>query len=374
MFEFSVTRRPAADPIWKGMEEARSWLCPTELDRARAVEANERVRRARIVAAGAVGVALLITAPWVGWWVLGLFALAVLNLVTLDRRLSRSERPERVAAGSLIFNLLLFAVGVAFSGAHESPILPWLVIPCAMAATRFRRPVVFAFGGLTAAVMLAVTVAPDPAGAVDDPVGILAGLALLVSVTAVCSALMRAELKHRDAAVLDPLTGLLNRAALQSRVAELEQQALLTGGSVCFVACDIDGFKVVNDTYGHERGDVVLRATAYQLRKALRSFELIYRLGGEEFLVVLPGATLEEGAETAERLRLHLLETRPGGLPLTMSFGVSAAAGEQAAYEPLFRAADAALYEAKRAGRNQVVASPAAPAPAAVLEPLAVTS
>ena len=135
------------------------------------------------------------------------------------------------------------------------------------------------------------------------------------------------------------------------------------------MAADIDGFKRVNDTYGHDRGDAVLRATAYELRKALRSFELIYRLGGEEFLIVLPGAGLEQGRQTAERLRCHLLEARPGGLDLTMSFGVSAAAGQAAAYESLFKAADAALYEAKNAGRNRVEVAPATASPSPGLEP-----
>lgn len=352
--------------------EARSWLCPTELDRVRVVEASERVRRARTVAAGAVGIALVATAPWLGWWTLGLFALAIVNLATLEWRLDRSERPERVAAGSLLFTLTLLAVAVALSGGPQSPLLAWLVIPCAMAATRFRRRVLVAFAALTCAVTIAATVAVDPASAADQPVAIFATLVLIVSTTAVCSALLGAELKHRDAAVLDPLTGLLNRQALQSRVIELEHQARLNGESVCFVAGDIDGFKRVNDTYGHDRGDAVLRATAYELRKALRSFELIYRLGGEEFLVVLPDAGLEHGQQTAERLRRHLIEARPGGLELTMSFGVSAAAGEAAAYEPLFKAADAALYKAKRAGRNRVMVSETAGSPSLGVEPVPV--
>ena len=152
--------------------EARSWLCPTELDCVRVVEANERVRRARTVAAGAVGIALVATAPWLGWWTLGLFALAVVNLATLEWRLRRSERPERVAAGSLLFILALLSTGVALSGGPESPVLAWLVIPCAMAATRFRRQVIFAFALLTAAVTIAVTVGVDPAAAAEQPVAV----------------------------------------------------------------------------------------------------------------------------------------------------------------------------------------------------------
>jgi diguanylate cyclase (GGDEF)-like protein len=101
----------------------------------------------------------------------------------------------------------------------------------------------------------------------------------------------------------------------------------------------------------------VLKDAAYVLRKHLRSFELVYRLGGEEFLIVLPGCLMPEARAIAERARVGLEDARPGGLAVTASFGVAAAAGEEAAFEPLFKAADAALYDAKRAGRNRVVAS-----------------
>jgi diguanylate cyclase (GGDEF)-like protein len=338
-----------------GTREGRSWLCPTELDRVRVVEANEPVRRARTLVAVAVGLALAASAPWLGWWTLILFGLAVANLAMLDWRLRRADRPERVAAQSLLFNLCLFAVGVAFTGGPQSDILAWLVIPGAMAAARFRGHVVAAFAALTALVTVGVTVGVDPAAAADEPVPILVTLSLIAAVTAVVHTLMNAEVEQRGAAVLDPLTGLLNRQALQSRVAELEQQAGLTGGSVCFVACDLDGFKRVNDESGHDRGDAVLCEVAYQLRKSLRSFELVYRLGGEEFLVVLPGAGLEEGLVVGERLRAVVADARPGGVRVTMSVGVAAATGADVRYESLFKAADEALYRAKREGRNRVV-------------------
>jgi diguanylate cyclase (GGDEF)-like protein len=99
------------------------------------------------------------------------------------------------------------------------------------------------------------------------------------------------------------------------------------------------------------------------MRKALRSFELIYRLGGEEFLVVLPGANLEEGLLVAERLRQTIEEVEPGGLKISASFGVSAGDGEGVVYDRLFKTADQALYDAKAAGRNCVMPVAAEPAP-----------
>jgi diguanylate cyclase (GGDEF)-like protein len=153
------------------------------------------------------------------------------------------------------------------------------------------------------------------------------------------------------------LTGLLNRHALMPRFIELSHQARLTQQPVCMVLCDVDGFKAINDEYGHDRGDAVLRDVAYELRKRLRSFELVYRLGGEEFLIVLPGVDREAGLEVAERLRDAVEQTRPQGIRITISAGLSAGSGEDVEYDTLFRAADAALYDAKRAGRNQVVAA-----------------
>jgi diguanylate cyclase (GGDEF)-like protein len=337
--------------------EPGNWLVPTELDHARVVDAHGRMRTARAIAGVAIGAAILIGLPWIPWWTLVLFGVAGVALATFERRLKRSAHPEWVAAQTLLLVLTVLAIGVAGTGGPESPGLPWLIIPCAMAATRFRRVVVVAFAGLTAVVILAVSIPVDPAGFADDPRLVIATLALLAIVTVVTSALTEAEIKHRDNAVLDPLTGLLNRQALELRVAELEQQAELTGGSVCVIVCDLDGFKQVNDTYGHDRGDMVLRDFAYEVRKALRSFELVYRIGGEEFLVLLPDVDLSHGTAVASRLREAVERARPGALAVTISLGVAVAAGAAVKQESLVRAADEAMYRAKAEGRNRVEAA-----------------
>jgi diguanylate cyclase (GGDEF)-like protein len=210
--------------------------------------------------------------------------------------------------------------------------------------------------GVTIAVLLLSTAGVDPGGFVDDPTYTLIGLASCGGLAAFAETLMRAEMQQRSDAVLDPLTGLLNRKALAGRFVEIAQQAALTGQPICLIAMDLDHFKRVNDEHGHARGDAVLKDAAYLLRKSLRSFELIYRLGGEEFLIVLPGVPISEGRSIAERVRTGIEDARPGGLPVTVSLGVAAAVGADVAFEPLFRAADEALYEAKRTGRNRVVA------------------
>jgi len=316
----------------------------------------------RRVGSGAVGVALVISAPWIGWWTLGLFAFSTLNFRNVERRIHTSTHPERVSVLGITITLLLLGGGIAYSGGPRSPMLPWLVLPAGMVAARFRPQVVFAGLALTALMILAVTLGVHPAWTLADPVPVIAVLALLAGVVAIVWALQAAELHHRDEAILDQLTGLLNRLALLPRFTEITQQARLTHEPVCLVLVDLDTFKEVNDSRGHDRGDAVLQAVAYEMRKQLRSFELMYRLGGEEFLIVLPGIDLKSGEMLAERLREAVEEAQPAGIPVTISLGVSAASGAQVDYDTLFRAADAALYDAKRAGRNRVSAAPPATA------------
>ncbi len=352
------------------MTARSSWLCPTDLDRTRVVEASDRVRRSRILIWSVIGVSIMLLAPWNGWLVMLLFVPAGVNLAILELMLKRSTRPERWAFGTMAFLMFLFAAAIPLTGGADSAAIPLVIIPAAVAPMRFRGVVVLALGALTAATLLAVTFGLDTAAALDDPRLIGTTIALLICVTLANWALVEAEMTQRDAATLDQLTGLLNRKALEPRALEVEQQAHLTGEPVTLITSDLDGFKAVNDSHGHDRGDAVLQSVAYEMRKALRSFELFYRLGGEEFLVLMPGIELQDGVVVAERLRKTLEEVRPGGLHVTASFGVSAAAGKDFNYTRLFKAADEALYEAKEAGRNRVVAAGVPePIPAPVAEP-----
>jgi len=335
-----------------------SWLCPTELDRSRVVDANDRVRTIRRVGSLAVGIALVISAPWIGWWTLILFALSALNFWHVDHTIAKSAHPERVSAIAIVTTMLIIGAGIALSGGPRSPVLAWMVLPAGMVAARFRPRVVIAALVLTVLITLVASVGVHPQWALENPVPLIATLALLAGVISIVWALQAAELHHRDEAILDPLTGLLNRHALVPRFLEISHQARLTGQPVCMVLCDVDGFKQINDEHGHDCGDAVLRDIAYELRKRLRSFELVYRLGGEEFLTVLPGIGLQAGQEVAERLREAVEQARPTDIPITISLGVSAARGAQVDYDTLFKAADEALYEAKHAGRNRVVAAP----------------
>ena len=161
-------------------------------------------------------------------------------------------------------------------------------------------------------------------------------------------------MQSRGDAVIDPLTGLANRLALATRFEQAAAQAAILDTWVSVVMCDLDHFKAINDTHGHEAGDHVLCAAAYEMRHELRSFDSIYRIGGEEFLVLLPGVAPSDALVLANRLRVAVSARVTRGLNVTMSAGVASAYGPAVKAATLTRDADAALYEAKRTGRDRV--------------------
>jgi diguanylate cyclase (GGDEF)-like protein len=293
-----------------------SWLCPTELDRGRVVDANDRVRMIRKVGSGAVGVALVISAPWLGWWTLILFALSALNFVNVDLRIGRSAHPERVSVCAILITLLLIATGVVLSGGPRSPALPWLVLPAGMVAARFRPQVVIAGLALTVAVILAATLGVDPRTTLHDPVPVFATLALLTGVVSIVWALETAELHQRDEAILDPLTGLANRRQLADDLAAIWSNAT-PQRPARLVMFDLDGFKAYNDTFGHPGGDLLLSRVSRAFKDTVSTHGRAYRLGGDEFCALLWGDCGEEMVASC----LDALSAAGEGFSITSSYG-----------------------------------------------------
>lgn len=162
-------------------------------------------------------------------------------------------------------------------------------------------------------------------------------------------------------AMTDELTRLPNRRAIQMFAAEAWRDCARHHLPLAVILFDIDHFKRINDTWGHDQGDVVLRQVANCARSALRGRDRIGRVGGEEFLVVLPGATAEQAAQAAERIRRAVQDTvfplsGDQTLTTTISLGVSCQREEDHSFDVLVARADAALYRAKGNGRNQVIA------------------
>ena len=333
-----------------------SWLCSDELDRERMLDMDERIRPARIKTFAILAVAIASSAPWTGWWPLLFIVPAGVFFAVADRITLRIERPELLMFAAWICTELTIAGAVALAGGARIVALSWLAIPVMTLSARFSMRGVVA--GLLIAVALVVAVAceSDAAGVVDHPEIVLAPLALVLCVAILSTPLMRSDIEHRSDAVIDQLTGMLNRKALSARVHELTQQSAITGEPVGVIVADLDHFKRINDTRGHAAGDAALREVAYLLRKRLRAFDLAYRLGGEEFLILVPGSDLAHTAELADRLReVVAASTVAGGLSLTLSLGVGASArSESFDYAAVFAEADAALYRAKRGGRNRV--------------------
>jgi len=229
-----------------------------------------------------------------------------------------------------------------------------LVMPVVMVGTRFSNRGLAVGAPISALLIVASTLGVDPGYVASHPESLAVPLALVVCIAVYMSPVVDSDVRHRADSTLDQLTGLLNRRALEPRFAEVAEQAALSGQPVSVVVADIDHFKAVNDEHGHAVGDAVLREMASAMRRNLRTFELLYRIGGDEFLLLLPGADADDAAAVAEKLRTALAELRPAGLPVACSFGVATARDEDVVFANLVGAADAALYDAKRDGRNRV--------------------
>lgn len=164
----------------------------------------------------------------------------------------------------------------------------------------------------------------------------------------------------------DALTGLPNRRHVQERLVELTRLAGRNAASTAVLIIDVDHFKWVNDLHGHAAGDAVLRELATRLAGRVRGGEMVGRWGGEEFLVVLPLTNTTGASILAEQLRRIVLDmpyNLPGGEQVKVTISVGCAASTEADAEALVRSADAALYEAKRSGRNRVALAPSGKMP-----------
>lgn len=253
-----------------------------------------------------------------------------------------------VAAALAIVDLVFLAVIMHLLGAPAPP--RW-----------WRAAVVDGVTGLSLAVAIV-------AAASVRPWTVLTFLPPILLLTWTTTAAHRADFAERELdaererSSSDPLTGVRNRRGLESWVGSHAR----AGASVAVLACDIDHFKRVNDTYGHDRGDEVLQATAHVLRSATRATDCIARLGGEEFVVVLQDVDVEAAARIARRINALLRETTTSPT-VTISIGVAtgtipAGGDHDTAFADVVRAADAALYTAKRSGRDRTEIAPSASA------------
>ncbi|CDF83065.1 hypothetical protein PKB_1707 [Pseudomonas knackmussii B13] len=284
--------------------------------------------------------------------------------------------------------LLAFGLTITFFDQQvTSSITPFLMGCVAAALILLLRPLAAAtlYVGAFVAFELAMELAqPDPQMRLSNQMGglTICGIGILLSLILWSGNLrnlrqrqhlrrQRKELeeKNRQLEYLaghDPLTGLFNRRQfdqlVKQELARCDRQPM----PVSLLMIDLDHFKFINDRYGHPLGDEVIRHTANLLRKHTRSTDSVARLGGEEFLLLLPDSAVPQAMAIAEKLRKLLEETplpmKDGLLYLTASFGIATLeSGVSGTYERLYATADQALYRAKASGRNRVEVMDAAP-------------
>ncbi|MBO9534181.1 MAG: GGDEF domain-containing protein [Solirubrobacteraceae bacterium] len=338
--------------------DGANWLVRGEFEREHIRSSARAMAHTHHGALGMIGLALAASIPWLGWHLMVPAILPVIAYHVVERRIRVIRRPEFVlGAAWLAVQLGIFGGALIVQPGEPFMLVLFAPMMIGVAATFPSRGILVAsfisaallsIGGAFARPEL-VTAYP---GLLGPPVLLVAGLGLM------SSAAGRSTIDFSVRAVVDPLTRLLTRGALQDRLAELAQQTAFESAEVSLIAFDVDEFKQINDTHGHEAGDAVLRAVGAAVRRHLRALEWAFRLGGDEFLIVVPAGEAS-AARLASTLRAAVAGIEIGGRGLTGSFGVAAlAAGDRFDFDALSARADAALYEAKRAGRNRVAVAP----------------
>jgi diguanylate cyclase (GGDEF)-like protein len=324
--------------------------------RERLLDMEVRLRPYRFACFAILAVGLAAFSSELGWWWTAPLAAGLAGFAVADSFMRNSEHPALWVAAAWGILPLLLADAVITTGGAESPALMWFALPAVTLGARFEPRGIVLGTAYILALLGASTYGLDAATAAAHAQEVMAAAGLVLCTVILSGALVESERSHRRRSTLDPLTGLFNRNALEQRLSELHGQPTSAdeGLSHALLLCDLDHFKRVNDRLGHAAGDAVLQDIAYTMRATLRAGDSIYRVGGEEILVVLPGAGEEGALEIAERLRVAVRERRPVGVAVTVSIGVAVSRPGPLDTDELVGLADAALYSAKAAGRDRV--------------------
>ena len=233
---------------------------------------------------------------------------------------------------------------------------------------RTRLPLLLVFASVGFLMLLRVAVVgitPYPVGVLpQDPAwmalfaGTIVGHIMFAAIFFLAMTMERREAEQRSYALSDPLTGLLNRRAFDEFVQRMARRRSDAEEALGLLVLDLDRFKQINDRFGHEVGDRMLRVFAEVAESAVRPTDQLFRMGGEEFCFLLPDTNVEEAIAVAERIRrlfeASQVETAGGATSTTVSIGI-AVSSLAIDMDVMFAAADAAVYEAKARGRNRVV-------------------
>jgi diguanylate cyclase (GGDEF)-like protein len=265
------------------------------------------------------------------------------------------------ALGFLGIGLIAYSLAFTQSYGDTAALYAWPVLWTAYFFDR--RTTIAAMATLGIAHALALSAMPDGVGYASRWIDVMVSMSIVATVVRLLGESednLTARLS--DEARTDQLTGLLNRRGVNELIRAEVGHAHREGTSIGVIVLDLDHFKQINDAFGHEIGDRVLAHVGQALARRTRTIDLAARIGGEEFVVVLPRCGIDEARDTAERLRREISDARPANLPaITASAGVAAQAAPDD-FQPLLQAADHALFRAKAAGRDRtMVAGPDLP-------------
>jgi diguanylate cyclase (GGDEF)-like protein len=277
----------------------------------------------------------------------------------LSRLFSRIGLRERVAA-ALVLCAVVFYLDFSTSASFLAAAL---YIPIAGLFYGVRSPTIFIGYSILCSILSAVT-SVDDAGDLDFANVAANRVVAAIVLYSVCLLIYRNSLSAdvlRRLATTDPLTGAFNRRHFMDLMVREQRRADRYGAIYSVLMIDIDHFKRVNDTYGHQVGDLAIQAMANACKKMMRPTDIVARYGGEEFIITLTHTDREGALKVAERLREAVAEivlpTDQGALSFTISVGVSTYA-KPSRLEQIIGAADQALYAAKEGGRNRVCFGP----------------
>jgi diguanylate cyclase (GGDEF)-like protein len=261
------------------------------------LEMDQRLRPVRRQVLAVLGAAFVLSSSWIGWWPLAPLAAVAILFEIGDLLAPRAARPEFVKFGIWTGSQTVIAASLIVLG--EMGAICFLAVPMPTLASRFSHRGIIAGAIFSLLLLLATAFAIDAGAVVQEPEAVLASAAVIGSIAwFMKGGVMSDGLEIRRTSLVDPLTQLLNRAALEAQAREMQSDS--ASEAVGLIAVDVDGFKAINDRFGHQVGDAVLREVAERLRRGLRSSDLVFRSGGEEFILLLPGSNEQDTEGVAQ--------------------------------------------------------------------------
>jgi diguanylate cyclase (GGDEF)-like protein len=345
---------PAAAPA-SASHSRRPGFRMSAIETAHALESTATARGQNRLPSALVLLCLLASAHWLGWLTL---IPTLCSVAVLDRKLRSLPQSTHIERDTVVANLLMFSLlglAIAIAGPRGLVLLPLTSITIFGVAGAYPPRIWSLTALIGVANIVVVGFIVDAPAILANPAIVAMPVALMLASAAAGSALGGAVRRQRELAVRDRLTGTLNRTALEARVLSLAHvSAHHQQRAIGLLVLDLDRFKAVNDRHGHEIGDRVLVEVANRAREQLRSSDSLYRIGGEEFLVILEHVGESEAMTIAERIREAVGDSPVGDVSITVSVGFTVVDGDSFDYDAAFVDADEALLRAKRSGRDRV--------------------